>query len=338
MLNWGFLGTSAIAYTMARAIKEEGRGHLYALAGRSEANALKLKQAHGFEVHAKDYHDILSDPKVDAVYISLPNHLHAEWIQKAVLAKKAVLCEKSFCFDMAQTREVFTVLERSHGLVREALMYRCHPYINDLIALIDAGSIGELQHIDAYYHAPIAHLANPKGGGAILNLGCYPLSLSLMLIERFTALSLDKEGSFLASGHRRQGNIRRAQLNIQASNGFSAHIAAADDLSFQWHFDVIGDKGRIRALDNPWMPNKGINRWQVLNGDGHPEIIESFSTADAYQYQIKAFSDQCLNIEPEGPCYMINNAQSFQLMACLSDWRNKVLDSASMKHAFALAD
>jgi len=132
---------------------------------------------------------LLEDPEIDAVYIPLPNHLHAEWIKKAAEAGKHVLCEKPFAMNAAQAQDALLYAESKGIKVMEAFMYRFHPQWVHAEEVVRAGEIGKLQYVHVqftYNNRDPSNIRNilSAGGGAIYDIGCYACSSSRFIIGK----------------------------------------------------------------------------------------------------------------------------------------------------------
>ena len=187
VLNWGLLSTARINRALITPLRASKRNQLVAVASRTQESAgkyareWKIPRAHG------SYEALLADPEIDVVYISLPNHLHAEWSIKAVAAGKHVLCEKPLALS---PEEVDAIKEaaRKHGrVVMEAFMYRHHPQTLKVQELVKEGSLGSLKLIRGSFSFLLARdgdvrLDPAMGGGSIWDLGCYPISYARSVI------------------------------------------------------------------------------------------------------------------------------------------------------------
>ena len=187
---WGVLSTARIGLQKVIPAMQKGRhSRIVAIASRDAAKArdaagrLRIPKAHG------SYEALLADPDVEAVYIPLPNHLHLEWSMKALEAGKHVLCEKPIGLDAEQARQLQAAAHRyPHLKVMEAFMYRFHPQWIETMKLAADGRLGDLRTIQtffSYYNVDPANVRNKAdiGGGAILDIGCYCISLSRFLFS-----------------------------------------------------------------------------------------------------------------------------------------------------------
>ena len=185
--RWGVLGTANIAAkAFLPALRETG-GSAIAVGTRSIERGVAWASAN--EVgRADSYAGVLEDPQVEAVYIALPNDQHAAWAAAAVAAGKVVLCEKPMTLDVAQAAELLTPLT-SDALLWESFVFPFHPQTTLITALIAAGRIGELQEVVSEFHFNVGRPGNirlqpERGGGALYDVGCYPLRLARLLADR----------------------------------------------------------------------------------------------------------------------------------------------------------
>jgi predicted dehydrogenase len=187
-IRWGVLSTAKIAREkVIPATQRSELGSVVAIASRDlshakvEANKLGIIRAYGA------YDDLLSDPNIDAVYIPLPNHMHVPWSLRAIAAGKHVLCEKPIGLSVIEAEELANGAAAEPQLkVMEAFMYRFHPQWQMARQLVCDGRIGDLRTIHtqfSYYNDDPRNIRNQPGmgGGALMDIGCYPISLSRFL-------------------------------------------------------------------------------------------------------------------------------------------------------------
>lgn len=181
ILNWGLLSTARINRALIPPLRVSKRNHLLAVASRTQeaadryAREWKIPRAHG------SYEALLSDPEIDVIYNSLPNHMHAGWTIKAVEAGKHVLCEKPLALSVDEV-DAMQSAARKHGrVVAEAFMYRHHPQTLKVQELVQNGSLGTLKLIRGSFgfvltRAGDVRLDPAMGGGSLRDVGCYPIS------------------------------------------------------------------------------------------------------------------------------------------------------------------
>ena len=189
-IKWGVMGTADIARGQTiPAMKKAAGCDLYAIAGRNPEKARQFQQKFGFEKAYDSYDALLADPQVEAVYIPLPNSLHCEWTIRALNAKKHVLCEKPLAVSKAQAESMFRAAEENGVHLMEAFAYLHSPFIDAVRKELDAGTIGEIRYFESAFitsRRPDTDIRLRKEtyGGAMFDLGCYPLSMALWMMGR----------------------------------------------------------------------------------------------------------------------------------------------------------
>jgi len=187
-LRMGVLGCSGhYALRIATPLKSSLLVEPYAVASRDGAKAEKFAKTWGFPVFYGGYEGLLADPKVDFVYIPLPNHLHFEFIKKAADAGKPVLCEKPLCLNAKDAAAAAEYCKKKGVPLMEAFMYRFHPQWVRAAEVVKAGEIGKVLATAAvftYDNKDGTNIRNRAecGGGATLDIGCYAVSSSRFLM------------------------------------------------------------------------------------------------------------------------------------------------------------
>src|SRR6476660_5913291 len=189
-IRWGVLSTAKIAREkVIPATQRSELGSVVAVASRDLAQAKYVATKLGIERAYGAYDELLSDPNIDAVYIPLPNHMHVPWSLRALAAGKHVLCEKPIGLSVLEAEELANGAAAQPQLkVMEAFMYRFHPQWQTARQLVHEGRIGELRTIHtqfSYFNDDPLNIRNQPGmgGGALMDIGCYPISLSRFLYD-----------------------------------------------------------------------------------------------------------------------------------------------------------
>ena len=187
VLRWGLLGTARINRMVIPPLRVSGGNRLLAVASREAAKAAAYAKEWGIERAHGSYEALLSDPAIDAVYIPLPNHLHAEWAIRAARAGKHVLCEKPLALTVAEVDAMETAARESGVVLAEAFMYRHHPQTLKVKELVDGGAIGAVRFVRGTFSFPLSRpddvrLRPEWGGGCLWDVGCYPLSFTRFLL------------------------------------------------------------------------------------------------------------------------------------------------------------
>lgn len=321
-VRWAILGTSPISETMAHAIHSSTCSELVAIGSRSEVTGRAFADKFSIPKVYNDYQVLLDDQDIDAVYIGLPNHVHKEWAVRCANAGKHILCEKPFVLTAAEAEEAFAAVDAAQVICMEALMYAHHPFIKKIQELLRDNVIGKVKLIHAAYSADIAAVANDTAGGAIRNLGCYPVSLVRLLLN-----AEPHEMKAMGRMSETSDNDNQASVLMQFPDGVMAVVSTADDIKMHWQFDVFGTHGSMKVASNPWMPQQDKNIVMIYPADkGEPTKICITAEKPLYTYQIDVMSQKILGQSDEKllpPAHSIGNA------ALLDSWLKKVKD----KHA-----
>jgi predicted dehydrogenase len=201
----------------------------------------------------------------------------------------------------------------------EALMYRCHPLTRKLVQLVNEKVVGDIKLITATYTASIEKKANPKEGGAIRNLGCYPVSLVRLLAGEPTEI--------LGTGRvsETSGNDNQASVILKFANNVMAVVSTADDVEMTWKFNILGTEGSIDVISNPWKPEQGDNKIIITSHDSHEQSELIVSTDHPlYAYQIDVVGNYHLGNYPVDEM-RISLADSLGNVRVVEEWRSQVI-------------
>ena len=252
-LRFGILGTGNIARQFSAGVKRSYRCDLAAVGSRSAASAAAFAEAYGIAAAHGSYEALLNDPSVDAVYVSAPNALHHEWTIKALAAGKHVLCEKPFAMDAAQAEEMFDVSHRAGKLVVEAFMYLSHPQTQAIMDAVHRGVIGDLRLIrSAFCYATRKIDGNVRfdrrlGGGALMDVGCYCISLSRFLF------GAEPTSVYATSRKHASGVDELTSVVLGFSNGRQSTFTCAMLTHSDNTAHLCGSEGWIEVAW-PWKP------------------------------------------------------------------------------------
>ena len=186
-VNWGILSTARINRRLIPPINESARSTVRAVASRSHDRAKTYASEWNIPIAYGSYEDLLADSEIDVVYISLPNDQHTHWTVKALEAGKHVLCEKPLCLTMDELQRVAAASKRTGKVVQEGIMYLHHPQTYVFKELVSNGDIGELRSMNSEFTFNWSRsednyrLTNPNGGGALWDLGIYPVSFFILM-------------------------------------------------------------------------------------------------------------------------------------------------------------
>jgi predicted dehydrogenase len=182
-VRWGIVSTANIARGAFLPGLRAAGGIAAAVAGRDPERTAQWARDHGVERAITGYQNLIEDPEIDALYIALPNSLHADWTIAALRAGKPVLCEKPLCGTLADTERVLAVARETRTLLWEAFVFPFNEHMDRIRALVADGDIGELREVQSDFHFPVSRPENIRmsadlQGGALRDVGCYPVRLA----------------------------------------------------------------------------------------------------------------------------------------------------------------
>src|SRR5579864_8455677 len=186
-VRWGVLGAAKIATVKVIPAMQGGEwSEVVGIASRDLEKARRVASELGIPKAYGSYEELLADPSIEAVYNPLPNHMHVPWSIRAANAGKHVLCEKPIALSVAECRTLMDARDRTGVKIGEAFMVRTHPQWLRAREIVRSGDIGELRAIMSafsYFNADPKNIRNiPEyGGGGIMDIGCYPITMSRFL-------------------------------------------------------------------------------------------------------------------------------------------------------------
>lgn len=280
IIRWGILGTGSIAGQFARGLAALDDAKLVAVGSRTAAAAAGFAQRVGAERAHGSYAELAHDPQVDAIYIATPHPLHHANTLLCLGAGKAVLCEKPFAINAGEAAAMIDAA-RARGLfLMEAMWTRFLPHMLRLRELLAAGVIGELRMLQADFgfrteFNPHSRLFDPAlGGGALLDVGIYPVSLASMLFgapERVAGLA------HLGS----TGIDEQSAMLLGYAGGQLAILSQATRTSTPHEALLLGTAGKIRVHSSWWKATT-----MTLSVDGQPDqLIDVPATGNGYNYE-----------------------------------------------------
>jgi len=292
-IRWGVLGVANIAVKKVIPAMQKGeRTEIAAIASREPARAKQAAESLHIPKAYGSYEELLKDPAIDAIYNPLPNHLHVPWSVKSAEAGKHVLCEKPISLNVKEARQLIQVRDRTGVRIGEAFMVRTHPQWLRAREIVRSGEIGELRNIlsvFSYFNRDPKNVRNMAdiGGGGMLDIGCYPITMSRFFFEREPARAcgpVDIDPEFLTD--------RLSSALLDFAPGQAVFTCSTQLVPFQ-RMQVFGTKGRIE-LEIPYnIPPDRPTRIFVDDGSqlaGRSARVEEFPTADQYTIQGDAFS------------------------------------------------
>jgi len=293
-LRWGVLGSAKIGRTQViPAIQRSEQGTVVAIASRDGHTARAVADDLGIPQAYGSYEALLADDDIDAVYNPLPNHLHAEWTMKAADAGKHVLCEKPLTLDRTEAARVIAHCDAAGVVLQEAFMYRFHPQWLRAKQLVDDGRIGELRGVQAwfsYFNDDATNIRNIAafGGGALMDIGCYPISVARWLFGC-------EPDEVEAMAHRDPTSGVDIQTSAMMRFGTAqATFTVATRTAPYQRVHVVGTTGRIEVEIPFNAPTDRPTHIFVTAGSTAPAgpatEVEEFAAVDQYTLQADAFA------------------------------------------------
>jgi predicted dehydrogenase len=301
-VRWGVLGCADIALRkVIPGIRDSTISRVDAIASRSLDKAAAAALSLGIPRSYGAYEELLEDPEIEAVYIPLPNHLHAEWTLAAASAGKHVLCEKPLAMTSADAQRMIDGCQQAGVKLMEGFMYRLHPLWVEVRRLLAEGVIGELlaiQSFFSYYNVDPDDIRNipAYGGGALFDVGCYPINVARMLFasEPTTVKSLIRWDPSFGTDV-----VTSALLDFGDRH---ASFTCSTQLEDDQRVHLTGTAGRL-LVEIPFnIPPDRSSRILHFAG-GEPPVapgvqIYEVAAADPYRVQFDLFSEAVRNDAP----------------------------------------
>ena len=302
-VRWGFIGAGMIAKkALWPALLNSEVGEIYAVAARDEARAKALSP---YGRIYSNYDDLLADPNVEAIYISLPNSLHMPWSIRALEAGKNVLCEKPLAMNAAEVREGIAAQAKSGKLFMEASWNRWHPRTIRLNEIVQSGAIGEVKKIRSCFTYTDLDPTNIRaiyelGGGGLYDLGPYSVAAPLWLMNFAPTSNIRTEVKWHPGGCDETVKIN---FNIGDAQAEAVTSMATPDTLY---FEVTGNKGSVKMGGNDAFNSHNKSSTLEIYGK-HGKRTEEFAACDPYQLMADDFSKK---VRGRSDCWIMSLDES----------------------------
>jgi xylose dehydrogenase (NAD/NADP) len=302
-LRWGVIGTANIARgVVIPAIQQSTFGSVEVIGSRDLEKARSVAQSLGIGRAVGSYGAMLDDSNIDAVYIPLPNALHAEWTIRAAEAGKAVLCDKPLATSAKDAARQIEACSKHGVSLMEGFMYRFHPQTRRVQQLIASGAIGPVREVRAHLSVNIMRTFDASniryqaslGGGSLFDMGCYTVNISRTVFgsEPERVVGRTQIDSTLGVDTSATGILEFAEGTAMISCSF-----AADG---QGTYTIVGTEGTIE-VPRGILPGLGTRAAQglivVVDADGNRRE-ELFEPVNQYTNMVDAFAESVLNKQP----------------------------------------
>ena len=309
-VNWGIIGLGAIATQFAKGFEGLSNSKLLAIASKNIDKLNKFKE--DLKINSNycfnNYQTLIEHKEVDIIYIALPTSLHHEWIIKCLDQGKKVLVEKPATMNATEIEEIKKKYSNKKIFINEAFMYMYHPQIGKIIELINQGEIGELISMESNFGINILIKKNffgfkkmkklntknrifnkELGGGVILDIGCYPVSLSTLIASQISNVDYDKVRLINIEKDVRSNEVEiNASMEMIFENNFKSNVRASFTKKLGTKTSIIGKKGEL-IIEDTWSANPST----ITIKKEQSKIINISSVQNIYSYEIDSLS-QCI--------------------------------------------
>ena len=327
-IKWGILGTGAIAKAFADALQET-EGELVAVASQSLQRAEDFSKSYNCTA-IEGYQSLISLPEVEAIYVATPHTSHFELSAECLRNKKAVLCEKPMTINATETMALIDISRKNNTLLMEAFMYKIHPQTQQVMKVIQENLTSPLS-IRAEFcfsvDVPESHrLVNKElGGGSILDIGCYPMSISRHAVGAVNGKNFMNPVSIEGQGElNSQGIDLNASAKLVFEDGSLAEIKSATNLSSASDVEISDGKTTV-VLNQPWHCGEFTERKSQITlkkSNGDKESIDITTDKGLYALEIDHFSENLKNHNTESD--LIPHNDSHGNMIALDTWRKEL--------------
>ena len=330
MINWGIFGTGMIARALAVSILDSEGSNLKAVASRSIETAKKFAEKYNC-LAIEGYENLLNIDDLDAIYVATPHDSHFDLALASIEAKKSVLCEKPMTINSTEAMVLIDAARSKGVLLMEAFMYRTHPQTDKIRELVETEFKDKPLIIEASFgfsaEVPKEHrLVNPElGGGSIMDIGCYPMSMSRMVVGAQLGKPFVNPISIEAKGELSSGNIDlNAEAELEFVNGSKALISSAINKTME-NSVLIFNEDKSLFISEPWQCGEQNNRQSkiIFKKEGEEDLVIEFKeNKGVFTHEIDHFVDLLNKRETQSK--KISHADSHGNMIWLDAWRKMV--------------
>jgi predicted dehydrogenase len=316
-IRWGVLGTGGIATAFAGDLPRVAGAELAAVGSRSKDSAVAFAERHGFARAHGSWAELAADDAVDVVYVATPHAAHHDAVMTCLAGGKAVLCEKPMTLDLPSSAQLVQEA-RTRGLfLMEAMWMRCNPAIRRVAELVRDGAIGEPVTVQADFGLPgpfgaTHRLRAPElGGGALLDLGVYPLNLAHLLLG--TPATVQSRAHLTP-----EGVDETTGILLGYPSGAVATLTCSINGPFRNAATITGTRGRIELPPEFYAPQS----FELHRTGRQPEVVSVPFGGRGYQYEADEVQ-RCLNAGlPESP--LMPQDTTLEMMSLMDTVRNEI--------------
>ncbi len=329
MVKWGILGTGMIARAFASSIKDSQNSELKYVASRTKESSNKFAEKYNCEA-IEGYDSLIDLEDFEALYIATPHPQHFEFALRALQKGKAVLCEKPMTMNSTEAMILIEAARKNNSLFMEAFMYRVHPQTEKIREIIKDYFLDEPLEIEASFgfkaDVPKEHrLVNPElGGGSILDIGCYPMSMSRMVVGIQEGKNFTNPTNLKSKGTLSENNVDLyAEAKLEFSNGSIAQISSSINQILPNKVIIKNQRTTLEVVE-PWRCGEDVGRKSsiFLSHEGKKEEIQFNETIGIFTFEIDHFSEVLLSGSIESN--LVSHSDSHGNMIWLDTWRKSI--------------
>jgi|TARA_B110000263_G_scaffold98719_1_gene86266 predicted dehydrogenase len=309
-IKWGIIGPGSIANNFADGLSESHSGQLVGIASKNEDRRKNFGDKYNIheDFRFNTYEDIINSEHIDAIYISTPHTLHAEWTIKAAGKGKHILCEKPGAVNYREGYQVIEAVREAGVFYAEGFMYRCHPQIHGLVNLIKENKIGDVSHIKSSFGFDMGKTVTEHrlfrkdlAGGAILDVGLYPISFSRLVAgvalgkKYINPKIIEAKGKIGETG---VDEISHATLEFDGK--ITAEVSTAIRETMANNAVITGSKGTI-TMNIPWQPGREGGPYHstiTISNNDNVEVIDFKGPEHLFFFEAE-LSSQCIAKEKQ---------------------------------------
>lgn len=294
-VRWGVISTANIGRAAVNpAIQTSRNGELVAVASRDDQRAREFAEKWGIPQHYASYEALLDDESIDAVYVPLPNSLHAEWTIRAARKGKHVLCEKPLALNAAECQDMADAAAASGVKLMEAFMYRFHPRTEKVLEMVRDGMVGDLRMIHSTFTFRLMRPDNIRfdpelGGGALMDVGSYCVNVSR------TMVGAEPEEVQAIANWASSGVDAQLAGTLRFPGGIVAQFDCALTMERCEAYEVAGTEGYLQ-VPAAFLP--GTGEVIIHEHRGSDVIAHTVDGVDEYRLMVEHFADCVLNDRP----------------------------------------
>ncbi len=284
-VKWGFLGAGWIANrATAPAVHAANNAQLFGVASRDRSRSAKFEPQNVYDT----YQQLLNDPQIEVVYISLANHQHLEWVTKSLEAGKHVLCEKPLGLNAFEVQQMIECSKRCNRLLVEAVWTRWHPRFRRIVELVESGAIGEIKSIESQWGFKSEMTENYRldpllGGGALLDIGCYQANMWVALTQGASDLKISNVDRKIGPTKIDLTTKVKAMINGKTS----AQLMSSFEKDVPQILKIEGSSGVIATA-----AGEAFSTWREPSALRVNDHIENFEKVDAFVKMIQQVGEQ----------------------------------------------